>query len=134
MILLDKAVTNNVSLTLTELTTISNPTYLFVFTNDTSNGEFICIAADLSSYKYRANKFLMTFSATPNALLGQLSTSMMSGFYHYKVYAQTSPTNLDPTLANEVVELGKMKIADVTATSYTYEYNGNEAVVYPNFN
>jgi len=59
---------------------------------------------------------------------------MMSGFYHYKVYAQTSPTNLDPDLANEVVELGKMKIADVTATSYTYEYNGNEAVVYPNFN
>jgi hypothetical protein len=86
-------------LTLTEKTTISNPTYLFSITHRLTNN---------------------------------------AGEYIYKIYAQTSPSNVDPTLANELVEEGIVKVDfDVTRTQYSvtlnekiYEIEAPETIAY----
>ena len=60
MIHLTKGETNTIVLTLTEKQLLTNPNYLFVFTNRSSNVvvSFVKLnATDLSSYKDRFNEF-----------------------------------------------------------------------------
>ena len=51
MIRFEKYATNNVVVTLTENSTLTNPFYLFQFTNQTSNVDYYFIATDVSLYK-----------------------------------------------------------------------------------
>lgn len=84
---------------------------------------------DTSSYVERYNAFQLTEGTT---------VTLDAGEYLYKIYAQTSPTNLNPNLANEVVEEGIVKVDfDVTRTQYTvtlnekiYEIEAPETIAY----
>jgi hypothetical protein len=123
MILLQENTANIVVLTLTEKTTINAPTYLFRFVNKQTNVEYVCIQSDTSVFKSRYNKFTITTqSTTPNPLLGQLKLSL-GDEYEYYIYAQISTTNLDYTLANEMVETGIMRY-DKTLTDRIIFTNG----------
>jgi len=113
---LKKATVNqNLTFTLTEKTTISNPTYLFEFESDQTFGKYYVIATVQSSTK-RANIFTIE-EGVNNPTLGQLILGNV-GFYSYTVYAQASATNLDPALADEEVESGKMKLVDDENSQY----------------
>lgn len=99
-------VNNNIALTLTELSVIANPNYLFEFTNDLTNVAYYFISADTSLHIKRYNEFSIT-EGISDPLNGSIILGDV-GFYTYKVYEQ-SGTSLDPTGLN-VVEVGKVKL------------------------
>jgi hypothetical protein len=100
---------NNVALTLTESTTISNPKYLFQFVNDTSLEEVVFIASDTSNFKERYNLFVIQLVAKNaiNLLNGQIYLSD-NGYWSYNVYEQASASNLNVEDSGALVETGKV--------------------------
>jgi hypothetical protein len=66
---------------------------------------------DISSFKERYNKFL----------INENTYQFFEGEYNYVVYAQTSSSNINPSLANEIVEEGllKVQIQDQSEIYYT---------------
>lgn len=108
--LLKKATTNEkIALTLTEKTTISNAFYLFELESDQTKDKYYFIG-DETLNTSRINLFTITEGVddplNSSIILGYV------GFYSYKIYAQTSSTNLDPTLSDETVQTGKCKLID----------------------
>jgi hypothetical protein len=100
MLQINKAESKSWYLTLTEKTTISSPTYLFSLTHRLTNTAYNFILTDISAFTERYNEFPITEGTT---------VTLDTGEYQYEIYAQTSSTNLDPTLANELVEIGLLK-------------------------
>jgi hypothetical protein len=112
MIQLTKGQTQYIYLTLTEKQLLSNPNYLFIFTNRSSNIEvkFVLLnAADVSQYKDRYNKF----SIVTNTYFG----SSLNGQWTYNVYEQVSSSNTNPAGLN-LLESGIMML-NQSATVYT---------------
>jgi hypothetical protein len=104
MIRFTKGQTQNIILTLTEKQLLTNPNYLFVFTNRSANTEvkFVKLnATDLSLYKDRYNEF----SIVTNTNFG----SSLNGQYVYQVYEQASTSNTNPTGLN-LLETGIMEL------------------------
>jgi hypothetical protein len=112
MIHLTKGETNTIVLTLTEKQLLTNPNYLFVFTNRSSNIviSFVKLyATDLSLYKDRYNEFsIVTNTNFSTALEGQ---------YTYEIYEQVSTSNTNPSGLNKL-ETGIMWLVGTTM-SYT---------------
>jgi hypothetical protein len=112
MIRLTKGQTENIILTLTEKQLLTNPNYLFVFTNRSANTEIKFVklnATDVSIFKDRYNEF----SIVTNTNFG----SSLNGQYVYEVYEQASTTNTNPTGLN-LLETGIMELVG-QAFSYT---------------
>jgi len=115
LIKLEKNTVNtNIALTLTEKVTITNPVFLFEFTNDMTMTSYYVICADTSTETQRYNLFSLTEGgADPtngNVTMG------LEGFYKYNIYEQaTGSTNLDPT-GLTLVENGKMRLGGTTQT------------------
>lgn len=122
MIQINKLTTNNIILTLAEKTTLANPTYLFEVTNDTSDVQLCFICTDISSNKERYNEFNIIDSLTEYPLVGQVNFPLI-GFYKYNIYEQSSTSNLDPLLATNLVENGKLQV--INNTNNVTEYEGD---------
>jgi len=119
MILVNKNSNNTLVMTLTEKSTLTNPYFLFNFVSDVTGNSVNFIATDLSSYTDRYNKFLITeTSGTAIYTSGTIELSP-TGTWTYKVYEQTSSTNLNPLLATNTtpLEVGQVKVKG-TETSY----------------
>ena len=112
MIRLTKGQTQNIILTLTEKQLLTNPNYLFIFTNRSANTEvkFVKLnATDISIFKDRYNEF----SIVTNTYF----QSELNGQYDYEVYEQTSSSNTNPAGLN-LLESGIMELVG-SAFSYT---------------
>jgi hypothetical protein len=115
MIRLTKGATQNIILTLTEKQLLTNPNYLFVFTNRSANTEVKFVRlnnTDISQYKDRYNEFsIVTNTNFSTALNGQ---------YNYDIYEQTSTSNLNPAGLN-LLESGIMELVGTpfNFTEYT---------------
>jgi hypothetical protein len=115
MIRLTKGQTQNIILTLTEKQLLTNPNYLFVFTNRSANTEVKFVSlnnTDISQYKERYNEFsIVTNTNFSTALNGQ---------YDYDIYEQTSTSNLNPAGLN-LLESGIMELVGTpfNFTEYT---------------
>jgi hypothetical protein len=115
MIRLTKGQTQNIILTLTEKQLLTNPNYLFVFTNRSANTEIKFVRlnnTDISQYKDRYNEFsIVTNTNFSTALNGQ---------YDYDIYEQTSTSNLNPAGLN-LLESGIMELVGTpfNFTEYT---------------
>jgi hypothetical protein len=114
MLQINKAETKSWYLTLSEKTTIANPTYLFSLTHRLTNHTTDFIVADISQFKDRYNEFSVTEGTT---------FDVDSGEFMYKVYAQVSTTNLDPSLADELVEEGLLKVNPIVLVDVYYDVN-----------
>jgi hypothetical protein len=117
MIQLTKGVTQFIYITLTEKQTLTNPNYLFVFKNRSTNNEvkFVLLnAADVSQYKDRYNKF--------NIKTDKYFSSKPRGQYIYSVYEQTSSSNQDTAGLNEL-ESGIMWLNDEESIYTEYKTN-----------
>ena len=110
MLLITKGETKFWYLTLTEKVTISNPKFLFSVTHRQTMKEYNFLLTDVSAFKERYNKFS----------INENTYNFFEGEYMYEVYAQTSSTNLDPTLANESVEEGILKVQLVESEEVFY--------------
>lgn len=129
MILINKNTTNKVILTLSEKTTLTNAKYLFEVINDMSNTVKCFIAADISTNKLRYNEFDFIENATEDLLNGTFSLTL-SGFYKYNVYEQASTTNLNPLLALNLIDKGKLNVVSQLSDYPVYTGNENNTVVY----
>lgn len=108
MIHFTKSTDSGIILTLTEKQTLTSPNYLFWFKSRGTNQEvkFVVLnAADLSPHKDRYNEF----SIPVNTHFG----SSPEGDWEYKIYEQTSTTNLNPALAVGLLETGIMRLSDL---------------------
>jgi hypothetical protein len=119
MLLITKGETKFWYLTLTEKVTISNPYFLFNLKNRVTEVETNVLISDVSNFKERYNKFSVTEGTTFSADAGE---------YEYKIYAQTSSSNLNPALANELVEQGLFKLMLGTIATTEYEVELNEKI------
>lgn len=129
MINLRKSQINVVVLTLTEKTTIDNPTYLFEFKDNQTKAFTYFIAEDISEFKERFNKFSITEKTNPNNLIGEVEL-VLDGQYAYTVREQSSTTNLDPLLSGAIVETGKVTVTDTDEVIPTYNPDSNIIKVY----
>ena len=129
MILINKNTTNTVILTLSEKTTLTNAVYLFEVINDMSNEVKCFIAADISTNKLRYNEFEFIENVTEDLLNGTFSLTL-SGFYKYNVYEQASTTNLNPLLALNLIDKGKLNVVSQLSDYPVYTGNENNTVVY----
>jgi hypothetical protein len=127
---------NTIVVTLTENSTVTNPYYLFQFTNQTSNVDYFFIATDESNYKERYNEFTVTERDTPNTLNGQVELGD-EGFYNYTIYQTSLSTLSGLTNASEAVnfivkevEKGKVWVVPSTDANYTYAGVDTTAIVY----
>lgn len=103
--------------TLVEKTTISPVYYLWEFISDSTGLNVYCKATELSTQLQRYNKFEIEETATPTALNGQVN--LPEGGYTYKIYEDSSSTNLSPT-GLTVVEQGIVKCISTLVTNTEY--------------
>jgi hypothetical protein len=129
VILINKNSTNNVILTLAEKTTLEDVVYLFEVINDASSDVKCFIADDISPNKIRFNEFNLIEDTTEDLLNGTFELEL-AGFYTYNIYEQTSTTNLDPTLAANLIETGKLNVPETTSALPKYNGNQTTTIVY----
>jgi len=121
MILLNRGSANTVNISLSDLSTIENPVYLFEFISGQKNVSYTFLAADISLFPERYNRFLITETTSPDNLNGEVELDHL-GLYDYSVYEQTSTTNLDVNLATKLLQSGKMRLeATSVRINDTYE-------------
>jgi hypothetical protein len=108
MIYLEKGQVNSFVLTLTEVTTIPNPYYLFEFEDEFNPAPqpIYWSGPDTSPWTSRYNLFTIDEPAEIDFVKGQ---------YRYKVYQSSTPT-LDPT-GLTMIEEGRLVVAGVTLNS-----------------
>lgn len=121
--LITKGTTSDIALTLQEKVTLDDPTFLFVFTSDSTSVDYAVILADTSTpgaQRDRANQFTLTEGVSDptngSVILGR------PGMYTYKVYEQSSTTNLDPDNATGIVERGEMRLIGSSEASDFVEH------------
>lgn len=128
--------TNNVIVTVTENSTVTNPIYLFLFQNQTTFDKYYFIATDISTFKERYNKFIVTEKNNPNTLSGEVRLGF-KGFYNYFIY-QTNLANTSG-LANaaaavlnitKTVEVGTVQVVISDYEIDEYEVQDTTNIVY----
>lgn len=105
MIHLTKNSSSEIVLTLKEKQTLTNPNYLFWFKSRGTNQEvkFVVLnAGDTSTFKDRFNEFTID--------VNDYFENSPEGDWEYRIYEQTSTSNLDPTLATTLLETGIMRL------------------------
>lgn len=117
MIQLTKGQTQNIILTLTEKQLLTNPNYLFVFENRSTNVDIKFVRlnnTDISAYKERYNEFTIVVNSFFNTAL--------NGQYTYTIYEQASTSNLNPVGLN-LLETGIMDLSGTAIQFTEYETN-----------
>lgn len=111
-------------MTLTEKSTLSSPYFLFEFKSDITNERVVFLASDLSNYTDRYNKFLITeTSGTIDLTSGTIELNP-TGTWTYRVFEQTSSSNLDTNLVDNKTPL-EIGIVKVKGTETNYDTNSD---------
>lgn len=110
MIYIDKGEVNSIVLTLTEVSTLSNPYYLFVFDNemDVTDAPILFTTADISTWKERFNMFLLD---------EPVDVILVKGQYRYQVYESTIPPTSIQDTTGVVIEEGRMVVSGAIQNS-----------------
>jgi hypothetical protein len=98
--------------TATELTTISNPAYLFEFIHEQSLKEYHCVLNNISTATPRYDEFILVD--------GVDVVFDYNGYYLYNIYQQQSPGNLDPALSFGLVETGRAEVIEIDSPGFEY--------------
>jgi hypothetical protein len=113
VIYIEQGVINQFVLTLTEVTTVPTPHYLFVFTNEmnTTSIPKLFTAPDTSAYPERYNLFALN---EPTDII------LIKGQYTYEVYESSTAYVLPLTIAQTtgvVIEEGRMVVSGPAGNS-----------------
>jgi hypothetical protein len=115
MIYIEKNSINNFVLTLSENSRLTNPFYLFEFTNEYILGStpIYWNQIDNSSYTNRYNLFELVEDENGSTSGGtQTSLNLISGQYNYNVYESTASTLSVSATTGRIVESGRMVVAE----------------------
>jgi hypothetical protein len=119
MVIINRAATSSLDLTLTENVTITNPYYLFVFTNKTTNKVSMCFLSDSSLYPERYNRFNLTEPT---------NVTLISGDYIYQVYEKSVVTLVIPS-DDYLLETGIARVPVIALTETEFESTLNVAPI-----
>jgi hypothetical protein len=111
MIYIEKGQVNTFALTLTEVTTLVDPFYLFVFEDEfnTAIDPILWEGVDTSNYPYRYNLFTMEEGVDLDLLKGQ---------YRYLVFESPIPVDINTNTDNlNLIEEGRMVVSGVPVSS-----------------
>jgi hypothetical protein len=113
MIYIEQGVINQIVLTLTEVTTVPTPHYLFAFTNEmnTTSSTQLFTTADTSLYPERYNLFVLN---------EPVDIILKQGQFIYEIYQSSTPYVLPLTIAQTtgvVIEEGRMVVSGPVGTS-----------------
>ena len=112
MIHVTKNATNYLVCTLSEISTLSSTTihYLVSLESQNSNQSYTLICPDVSTATVRYNKLVLIDNIVENLTGGTINLPV--GEYIYKIYEQTSPTNLDVSNTTSLLERGLLFVTD----------------------
>ena len=113
MLIIQRNGSSPLIVTVTELTTIASPNYLFEFIHEQSFKSYVCILTNVSIATLRYDEFLL--------IDGVDLTFDYNGSYVYNIYQQTSAVILDPTLSQGIVETGRAEVVEAPTTNNFYE-------------
>lgn len=110
MIYINKDELNSIVLTLTEVSTLSNPYYLFVFQNEMNpeSTPILFTTPDISAYPERFNQF---------ELDEPVDVDLMKGQYSYSVYESLIPPITIQDTTGDVIEEGRMVVSGAIVNS-----------------
>ena len=111
MIYIEKGQVNTFALTLTEVTTLVDPFYLFVFEDEfnTAIDPILWVGVDTSDYPYRYNLFTMEEGVDIDLIKGQ---------YRYSVFESPIPVDINTNTDNlNLIEEGRMVVSGVPVSS-----------------
>lgn len=130
MIVINKATVNDTIFTLEEKRTLTSPTFLFRFIHDQTNTEKLFIAADISGFVRRFNRFTIEETSAEDLTDGKVS--LKEGFHVYEIYEQLSTTNLSLSLVDNKVplEVGKIRVIGTDAIITEYDKQEKEFIAY----
>jgi hypothetical protein len=100
---------NECVFTVTENATLSNPYWLFELKGSQDNQVKRFVAQNTTTYSDRYDLFTITESSAENLLTGTVSLPYVAEYY-YKIWEQTSPTNLNPANATSICEEGIIRV------------------------
>jgi hypothetical protein len=128
MQLINKGQNNFLVFTLSEKVTLTNPYYLFSFKHQVLMSSVNFIAADVSGFPDRFNKFLITETTGTTLLTSGVVSLPETGFYEYTIYEQTSSTNLNVENTTNILEIGMVKVNSDLPIVNAYD-NQNKTVI-----
>ena len=113
MIYIDKGEINTFALTLSEVTTLVNPYYLFVFEGEynTAVEPIFWVGDDTSNWPVRYNLFTLEEG---------VDVTLIKGQYKYSVYESDTPIIVDENTNTDelnLIEEGRMVVAGVAVSS-----------------
>lgn len=117
MQVITRSANNTLYFTLTERQTLDSPYFLVrVESRSTKEVKRFILPADQSAYTERYNKFTITESGTE--ILTSGTVTLTPGEWEYRIYEQTSSTNLNELAATNVepLEYGMLKVNGTTNT------------------
>jgi hypothetical protein len=119
MIYIDKGQANNIVLTLTENSTLSNPYYLFVFENEyeTDVEPIELHLTDTSTATNRYNLFVLTEGSGTGD-----DVELVKGQYTYKIYEAAAPPSTVTDTTEIVIEEGRM-VTNTDVPTFTTVYD-----------
>ena len=113
MLIIQRNGSSPLIVTVTELTTIASPKYLFEFIHEQSFKSYVCILTNVSIATLRYDEFLLIDGVDLNF--------DYNGSYVYNIYQQTSSVNLNPTLSQGIVETGRAEVVEAAIANNFYE-------------
>ena len=112
MLIIQQSASTTLVVTVTELTTIPAPNYLFEFIHEQSLLSYFCILTNVSQATSRFDEFV---------LIGNVDVAFKyKGAYIYNIYQQTSAVNLDPLLSQGLVETGRAEVVGASTITQTF--------------
>jgi len=113
MIYIDKGEINTFALTLSEVTTLVNPYYLFVFEGEynTAVEPIYWVGTDTSNWPVRYNLFTLEEG---------VDVTLIKGQYKYSVFESDTPIIVDENTNTDelnLIEEGRMVVAGVAVSS-----------------
>jgi hypothetical protein len=104
----------------TEQCVLSNPYFLFIFTNRTTLETVAYVGTDTSLFSYRYNEVVIN---------GSLFNNEDSGYWTYEIYEQVSSSNTNPSGLNKVEE-GFMVLSGAAFTPDEYSSQDNTFITH----
>tara|TARA_R110000868_G_scaffold140916_5_gene356941 strand:+ start:1175 stop:1582 length:408 start_codon:yes stop_codon:yes gene_type:complete len=134
MQLITRGTNSTIIFTLKEKQTLTNPYFLFElrFRGDGTTVKTF-VASDSSTYTDRYNQFLVTEVNDGSEILTSGTVNLQNvGEWHYRIFEQTSSSNLDVVNATSEIENGIIKVLTGTSsTSYTHQISDNSYTYNP---
>lgn len=126
-----KNTTSTLCLTLTEKVTLTAPYFLVEMRSVESNITKTFISADTSQFTYRYNLLSVeeVAAGAEDAVNGKINL-VSAGNYYYRVFEQTSPTNLSVANTTSLLEDGMFIVTTTTTDTATNSTTPETLVVH----